>query len=60
MSIGALEISTVGDNKDNSAKRVDGEDTDVGAAEVSAFFALFDLRRGGKGGGGMMTESGIQ
>lgn len=53
-------ISTVGENKDNLAKCVDGEETDAGDAEAGAFFFFLDLRRGGTGGGGMMAESGVQ
>lgn len=55
-----LGISTVGDNKDNLAKCVDGEETDAGDAEAGVFLAFFDLRRGGTGGGGMIAESGMQ
>lgn len=50
-------ISTVGDNKDNLAKCVDGEEMDVGDVEIDVFFAFFDLRRGGLGGGGILAES---
>lgn len=54
-------ISTVGENKDNLAKCIDGEETDVGDdAGAGAFFVFLDLRRGGRGGGGMMAESGVQ
>ena len=55
-----FEISTVGENKDNLAKCVDGEETDAGGVGGGAFFFFFDLRRGGTGGGGMEVESGIQ
>ena len=56
----AFEISTVGDNKDNLAKGVDGEEMDAGDVEVDGFLDFLDLRREGTGGGGMMAESGIQ
>jgi hypothetical protein len=61
MSRDALEISTVGDNKDNLAKCIDGEETDVGDAGAGVFFVflVFDLRREGTGGGGMTVESGM-
>lgn len=59
MSRDALEISTVGDNKDNLAKCTDGEETDAGDAEVDVFFVFFDLRREGTGGGGITVESGM-
>lgn len=59
-SRGIFEISTVGDNKDNLAKWVDGEETDAGDAEADAFLVFFDLRRGGTGGGGMIAESDLQ
>lgn len=55
-----FEISTMGDNKDNLAKCVDGEETGAGDAEADAFLVFFDLRRGGTGGGGMMVESGMR
>jgi len=60
-----FEISTVGENKDNLAKCVDGEETDAGGAggaEGGAFFVFvfFDLRRGGTGGGGITVESDMQ
>jgi hypothetical protein len=55
-----FETSTVGDNKDNLAKCVVGEETDAGDAEAGAFFFFLDLRRGGTGGGGMMAESGTR
>lgn len=58
MSRDAFEVSAVGDNKDNLAKRIEGEVEDVGEAEVDVFFVLFCLLRGGTGGGGMMVESG--
>ena len=56
----AFEISTVGDNKDNLAKGVDGEEMDAGDVEADGFLVFLDLRREGTGGGGMMAESGIQ
>jgi len=59
MSRDAFEISTVGDNKDNLEKGVDGEEIDVVDAEDDGFLVFLDLRRGGTGGGGMMAESGI-
>jgi len=55
-----FETSVVGENKDNLAKCVVGEETDVGDGEAGAFFVFLDLRRGGTGGGGMMAESGTQ
>ena len=59
MSRDIFETSTVGDNKDNLAKRVDGEETDKGDVEAGGFLVFFDLRRWGTGGGGMMVESGM-
>ena len=56
-SRGIFETSAVGDNKDNLAKWVDGEETDAEGAGTDVFF---DLQRGGTGGGGMMAESGVQ
>jgi hypothetical protein len=47
MSRDIFGMSTVGENKDNLAKCIDGEETDVGDDA-------------GAGGGGMMAESGVQ
>ena len=58
MSGDALGVSAVGDNKDNLAKFIEGEDADAGDAEADVFFAFFRLRREGTGGGGMIIESG--
>ena len=55
-----FEISTVGDNKDNLAKGVDGEEMGAGDGEAGGFLDFLDLRRGGTGGGGMMAESGTR
>ena len=55
-----FETSAVGENKDNLAKCVVGEETDAGGGGAGVFFVFLDLRRGGTGGGGMMAESGTQ
>lgn len=60
MSSDGLAISTVGDNKDNLAKCIDGEETAAGDGEADVFFVFFDLRRGGTGGGGMIADAGTE
>lgn len=57
MSRDAFGVSDVGDNKDNLAKCIEGEEADAGDAEADFFFVFLGLRRGGTGGGGMMVES---
>ena len=59
MSRDAFGNSAVGDNKDNLAKCVDGEEADAGGTEVDVFvfLAFFGLQRGCTGSGGMMAES---